>query len=96
MLETIAALALCVQVSDYVAFHLSYDPAEQANSDAIYGQSEEWAVELRGQVADADAFVIALHDADQIAYGLSGERLMAEFDLCNAGEEGVEAPDGKG
>ncbi|MEO0385332.1 MAG: hypothetical protein AAF234_17440 [Pseudomonadota bacterium] len=82
MLETIAALALCVQVSDYAAFHLSYHPQEQAASDAMYAQSEEWAGELSQLVSDANAYIVAMHDADRIAYGFDGVTLLAELSQC--------------
>ncbi|MFN3172058.1 MAG: hypothetical protein ACE37E_15340 [Hyphomicrobiales bacterium] len=96
MLETIAALALCVQVSDYAAFHLSYHPQEQAASDQMYAQSEEWAGELSQLVPDANSYIIALHDADKIAYGLDGEALIGEFDRCQASNGGADLTERKG
>ena len=96
MLETVAALALCVQVSDYAAFHLSYHPDHAAASDAMYEQSEAWGAQLGAMVPDADAYIITMFDADKIAYAMDGAQLMAELTQCRVTFADGAAPDNKG
>ncbi|MEM6382178.1 MAG: hypothetical protein AAF739_05845 [Pseudomonadota bacterium] len=82
MLTTISALALCVQVADYAAFHLSYHPAREEQSDRLYDQSDEWARQLSEMVSDDEVFIAALHDATRAANELSGDALNAELARC--------------